>query len=264
MVINKPTSSDIWYARNQPYGYWRVGNPIVKLATLAVITVGIFVREPSLTFQGFAVVSLMVWAPFNPKSWFQIIFINFGLGVFFVGLLNPCVIPYDSLRFTWNIPMVAKIDGLLVIAMFCMMLAYIKVARVVTSRDYVWLIDIIPQKLWRKPIAASMYSHVYGVLRFPNVVWEANIAIRSRGGHSPFTLRILRSFDTLIDTFGLWLLYICRELKEVTLTIEYVIMSRVRLPKRKAPIWRSWSLTDYSIAGVLVFGVFLPQLGLFN
>jgi hypothetical protein len=84
--MRKPDSPDVWFARNQPYGYWRAGNPIVKLLGFITMMVGTFARDPSLSIQGAMIVFVMLLMPFKPRSRWQVFFINFGLGSSIVSL----------------------------------------------------------------------------------------------------------------------------------------------------------------------------------
>lgn len=257
--MRKKTGKDIWDAKNQPYGYWRAGNPIVKAATLISIIVGAFAQDPSLIVQGTIVVFIMLWAPFNPFSTFRTYVVNLGIGCFLVASFGPSVVQYETLRFTTDIPNIAKIDWLSVITVFIMFVAFFNISRAITSRDFAWLIDLTPNFL-RAHIAGIMYSFAYGFLRAPTVLWSADVAIRSRGGHRLISLRAWRSSKTFIDTLSIWSLYLLREMKEMAITVDYVVVSRVVLNRRKTPIARKWSSTDISIAGVLLFAVVIPRI----
>ena len=257
--MKKINSKDVYFARNQPYGYWRVGNPIVKITIVILIAIGVFVKDPSLVLQASAVVFIMLWARFDPKSKFQIVVINFGLGFVIVSLLDPNVSPYNLLRFTTIIPYIAKIDWSFVVMTFVMMGTFLAVRPAVTSRDYAWLINIFPTVWFRENVGGTIYSFAYGIHRLQDAVWDADTAIRSRGGHRP-SLRTLRSLDTLINTLSLWTWYLLREIEEMRITVQYVILSRIKIPTRKTPIARKWSLTDISILGIVVMGIVIPRV----
>lgn len=266
VVKGKPVEINgeaVYYARTQPYGYWRVGNPVIKIIALFIMTLGAFIKNPSLTLQGAAIIFIILWAPFNPRSKFQIIAINFGLGFIVIHLLSENIIPYEALRFTTEIPYIAKINWMQIFIIFITIIAYISTARAITSRDYAWLIDIFPIKWKRENFGASIYSFAYGFLRFPNVVWEIDISIRSRGGRRPYNPKTFKSLSSFELTLSLWTLQIAREIREMAFTVDYVISSRIRLSKRKTPIWRSWSATDISIGGLLLAGILGPRIELF-
>jgi hypothetical protein len=251
--MKKPTGEDIWYGYNQPYGYWRVGNPLVKVSVLTIVIAGTFMEEPSLTFQGLAALFIMLFAPVNPDSRYQNFIMNFGLGSFIITSLY--FVPYDSLRFTRIIPNIATIDWLSIMTALIIFLAFLKVVSVATTRDFAWLVDLMPKHL-REQVGGLVYSFGYSIPRAPGILWEADEAIRSRGGYRPFALSTLWSLDRFVDTIGIWILYIMRQIEEMALTVDYTIESRIMLGKRgKTPIVRKLSQTDYAMVGMLVIGI---------
>jgi hypothetical protein len=256
--MKKPTGEDIWYGSNQPYGYWRVGNPIVKGSVLIVVIAGFFLKVPSLTFQGLAALFIMLWAPVNPDSPYQTFLMNIGLGSFIITSLY--FVPYDSLTFTTIIPNIATINWLSVMTAFILMFAFLKVSAAATTRDFAWFVDVMPKHL-REQVGVLVYSYAYSIIRVSGIFWEADEAIRSRGGYRPFALCTLRSLDSFVDTLGIWCLFIKRQMDEMALTVDYIINSRIMLGKRgKTPIVRKVSQTDWAMIGMLVIGVICPRL----
>jgi len=252
-------AKDIWYAKNQPYGYWRVGNPIIKISVIIIMLFGIIYDDPSLTLQGSILTFLMLWAPFNPRSIIQNLFINLGLGAFMVSLFLPSILPYDYLRIVTNIPSVAKIEWLWIGIFFIMGYALFSITRAITSRDYAWFVDLCP-KVFKKKIAGIIFSFPYGLLRAPIVFEQTNISIRSRGFHLPFSFKAFSSFEFFINTLGIWILLIYRETNEMVLTIDYVLVSRVKPLQRRTPIARVFSVTDLGVFGVIIFSIFIPRV----
>jgi len=245
---------DIWYPINQPYGYWKVGNPIVKFSAIFLVIIGALFWNPTLIFQSICIIFMMIYIPVNPYSKFQIIFVNFFLGLFLVLLFF--YVSFDSLKFSTEIHGVATIEWFFVFTFLIMSFSFWIVSKTITTRDYAWLIDIIP-KYWRGFVGGFVYSFGYAILRFPKILWEADVTIRSRGGYRPFSPKILFDSNKLIDTFGIWTLYLVREMKDMVINVNYVIVSRVMLNK-KTPIARIWRLIDLAIMGVLVLGVVFP------
>ena len=244
------TGKDVWYGYNQPYGYWKVGNPIVKVSVLALVILGTFAQDPSLTFQGLAAIFIMLYAPSDPNSRYQNLFIIASL----------YLVPYDSLRLTTTIPTIATIDWFSIMTVLIVFYAFFKVAVAATTRDFAWFIDLMPKSLHMQ-VGGLMYSYAYSIPRILNMMREADEAIRSRGGYSPFALSTLRSLNRFIDTIGVWSLNIMRQMEEMAVTIDYTIVSRIVMGKRgKTPIVRKWSKTDYTMAGVLVFGVIVSRM----
>jgi len=253
------TGKDIYFARNQPYGYWRVGNPIVKGFGIILMVIGAFSINPSLIIQSAIVIGIMLWAPFNPKSMFQIIIMNFGFGIIFVSMLNPTIFPYDRLDNTTSIPYIANINWLTIISMFIMMFALYSIVRAITSRDCIWFVTLIPNSLSRRHIGAITYSFIYGFMRFRHIVLDLDITIRGRGGYRPYAFKTMKTMNTFVDNFAYWFDGLLREMEEMRKIIQFVLISRIKITRRITPIARAWSPTDFCIMGIMVFGIILPR-----
>jgi hypothetical protein len=217
-----------------------------------------------LLLQGTAATLVMVTAPRGPESWFHRLVFNLGLGSFLVGILSPAaeIVPYDRLdrALVFEIPRVATVNGFQSLCLVLMMVALLLVGRAFTSRDYAWMTGILPSGRLRTFVSQTVYAHAYGWLQLPRVLSEADVSLRSRGIGRPLALRNLVNAERFIDSLGLWTLYLFRQIREMTTVVEFVILSRVRLADRRTPIARVMSAADWSMVGVLGFGVLVPWI----
>lgn len=254
---NRVNGSDIWYARNQPYGYWRVGNPIVKMMAVFLLLFGVLVNSPSIIIQSSILIYIMLWLPFRPKSKFILVLINLGIGGFIVGLFYPNVIlDYQLLDIKIEIQHVASLKVLNIISIFLLVISLFFMTKAVTSRDYAWLISLMPNK-FKQSSSGYTYSYAYALIRVPLIISEANISLLSRGFNLPLALKL--NFDR-IESSGLWLICIIRELRDMAVTIEHLIISKIKPENRITPIAKHFSLTDLSILGIIIFSIIGPRV----
>ncbi|MFW6002177.1 MAG: hypothetical protein ACOCQD_02455 [archaeon] len=254
---NTVNGSDIWYARNQPYGYWRVGNPIVKMVVVFLLLFGVLVKSPSIIIQSSILIYIMLWLPFKPKNKLVLVLINLGIGGFIVGLFYPNVIlNYNILDIKFEIQHVASIKILHVVSIFLLVISLLFMTKAVTSRDYAWFISLLPNK-FKKSSSGYTYSYAYALIRVPLIISEANVSLLSRGFNLPFALRL--KVDR-IESSGLWLICIFRELRDMAVTIEHLIISKIKPENRITPVAKHFSLTDLSISGIIIFSIIGPRV----
>lgn len=254
---NRINSSDIWYARNQPYGYWRVGNPIVKMIVVFLLLLGVLINSPSIVIQSSILIYIMLWLPFKPKNKLILVLINLGIGGFIVGLFFPnVIIDYQLLDIKFEIQHVASIKVLNTISIFLLVISLIFMTKAVTSRDYAWLISLMPKR-FKKTSSGYTYSYAYALIRVPFIISEANISLLSRGYNLPLAFKL--NIDR-VESSGLWLICIFRELRDMAITIEHLIISKIKPESRQTPIAKHFSLTDLSILGIIIFSIIGPRI----
>jgi len=242
--------------RVQPHGFWRAGNPWVKLCVIMVAFIGILFNRPSLVIQGAALIFIMLKLPVSPKSKINNILWTAGLGGFIVFLLGPhIIIPYEELS-TIDIPYVTNLSMTISILVFSVSLFFLR--RAFTTRDYDWIIGYIPQGKIKLIIANLIFSFGYGVRRLRKYVWEAGASIKNRGMHRFFHLDTLKNPSSFELHVALWCIYFVRCFITIEKTINFVVASR--MINKDPTIAKYWSSTDKSLLGVIFFTVILPSL----
>lgn len=252
----------VLYYINQPYGYFKVGNPIIKYSVIILMFIGVFSRDIYLVIQSAIIILVMLWLPFktykNEKISTVIIgFLSFGLAGFLK--LN---IPPNIQKLALDIPGYMIIDVLYCVNLLIMLIIFIIFAKsnVLTTMDFSWIVDIFKSPKIRMNFAGIVYSFAYGLLRFPELLENADIAIKSRGGNKPLRPSGKPIIERARINLSLWILYVFRSLEEMTRIIHYVITSRVKIRKREIPLWRYWATSDYCIAGMIFFSIFIPRI----
>lgn len=260
-------ATSVWYAGNQPYGYNRVGNPLIKSIGIILMMVGVSAQVASIVFWGVAITLFILYIPFNQRSRIGIISVHIGLGSLLVFVTNPMtkIIPYNTLqaRMQLDVPHVAVIDGLFVLSALSMMITLFMAYRAFTSRDLALLVDLVPTTRGARNFFANwLFSYAYSAMRVPSILIAASISLRSRGIGKPRWWKLFYDPSGLADDLGPWILYFIREMREMVHMIDYLIRSRMRPSRRPwGKVFLHWSTTDLSMAGAfLVSGLGGPLL----
>lgn len=201
----------------------------------------------------------MLWMPFNFKNKYLMFILNAGIGCCLISCLHPdYLINYEVLDISYKINGVATIKILFIASMFLIIFSLFFITRAITSRDYAWIINLLPTEN-RLASSGYIHSYAYAIIKLPRIITEANISILSRGLYLPFSIKwnINRT-----DLFGLWMLFIIRECKEMALTIEYVLTSKIKPQTRVTPIARHFSPNDYNILSIVICILFLRVMDL--
>ena len=252
-------ANDVWYYRNQPYGLWKAGNPLIKFICITIILWGAFFNDPLVMIQGTLLCIILLYMPSRPNSKIFNIAVNFGIGsslIYFVSRYFPLLetLPHHS-----EIPQVATINWIVIFSYTLIIFAFIKIRVAITSRDLAWFIDITP-RICRDSLGGQIYSYIYGIFRFPEILSNLSERILSRGGCRPFGKKTCKKFNVLVEIIGLWCLNLLRHIDDMTLTVEYVLQSRIKIMDRSHPSKESWSSVDFSIAGIILFSIILPRI----
>jgi len=256
-MTNRPSADDVWYARNQPYGYWRVGNPIVKACAVLLMSIGLVAQQASLVFQCSLLIWIMLWMPFRPTSKTMIVLIHLGLGGILVGLFAPSMlVDYGALDIKIPIQQVGSLKVLETLYIFFGVFSFVFASRAVTSRDYAWLITVFPRSM-KTETTGYIFSYAYALVRLPSVLGEVNISILSRGLRLPLSLFPV---SNRLDSFGIWTLAVYREMNEMASTIEYQIVSKLKPETRTTPVGKYFSTTDASVLGIILASIVLPRI----
>lgn len=254
-LINSRTIDTI-KGRTQPYGFWRAGNPWVKLCVILVAPVGITLESPSIVLQGAVLILLMLKLPVNPKSSINNILWTGGAGSFICFLLNPrVIIPYEDFS-KIKIHYVTDLSMTICILIFSISLFLVR--RAFTTRDYDWFIAYLPPGQLKIKVANLVYSFGYGMRRLRKYFWEAGASIRNRGMHRFFHFKSLINPKKIELHLALWCMYFIRCFIGVEKSINFVVASR--MINKTATIAKYWSTTDKSLLGVIFLTIIVPRL----
>lgn len=252
----------VFHGRCAPYGYFKVGNPIVKFTLIILITVAVYLRDFNLVVQTAIIILFMIWMPFRYVKYQKASSFIMGLIAMGIAGLSFIKLPFGLSDLTLNIPGYADIDILYAINLLIALIVYFIIAKsdVFATRDFAWIVDLSQNKKLRELLAGNIFSFAYGILRFPEAIQIGSISIKSRGGDYPFSRKGLLSLKENMTNFSLWVLYFIRIIEEMTQIVEYVLVSRVRVRKRKIPIWRDWYSSDYTVSGMIIFCLLVPRI----
>jgi hypothetical protein len=227
---------------NQPYCAGGVKHPIAKFLLIAAPMAGVLFGRPSFVFQSFLLLIVVLHPPLGTKTRGRVVLSLAFLGSFAVLLASPVVVPYGRLTLFTEVPGVLTIDWLLTAGALVMMAAAIVSVRLITTRDYICLLELaLPARVRPYALAAAL-AFGYGASRIPNLLRSASIAIRSRGGER-LRLRDLLS-DRGMDSIGLWSLFIWRDIDRMAESLEFTMRNRIRPEQRRSVMMRDFSLPD--------------------
>lgn len=260
--ILKIPGIDIWSGFNQPYGYWRLGNPILKLIIIFLLIYSFVIADYGLMIQIIALILIILYMPYDESSKISMFFMSFGFGGLIIGLLSPIFIHFNKYEIKSEIKNIATIDIFRVIMAALLIIIFFLISKAFTSRDYAWLIDLFKWKSLRLKLALYFHSYCYTLLRGHTVLQKVDISLRTRGILRPTKIfsHSEKSIDIFIDIFGLWLLNLFAYSRKIEKTIIFVLVSRYNVYERQTPLWRKWSPNDISILGVLLLTVLFPRI----
>lgn len=193
---------------------------------------------------------LIVYLPSTKNSRIVNLFTNFGLGTLLIGSISIAIKLLGSVLPVYNLAGVAKLDTLTIFSFIIIAFGLFKFSNAFTSRDIAWMIDFLGAQK-RGNVAAHVYSFMYGLLRWPSIINHIDNTVRSRGGDP-----VHRSFfwgrrATAVDAIGLRMSNMIKHLDEMTLNVQYVMHSRIRVDTRGSISGEHWSPADYGILGAL-------------
>jgi len=256
MVI--PHARDVFLYRNMPYGYWKSGHPFVKGSCIIIGVLGTFMMNTSLILQSSAICLLLLYMPTFPKSKILNILLNFGVGssiVLFLGSNNISRIP-DRI---YTLKFVSIFNLKMIFAILVLMFVLFKIRKAITSRDIAWLIDKFPRR-GKSFFSSAMYAYVFGMLRGPATLRDLNSAFKSRGGCSFLGRKTCKKAEAYIDLIGIWTLNLLRSINDMASSIEYILVSRIKIFDRSNPAKWAWTEVDYSIFAVILTTVLIPRI----
>lgn len=254
-----PDAKDIFHYRNQPYGQWKAGNPIVKYGCVLIIFFGAIFKSPSMILEGSTLCFILLYMPSFQNSLIVNILLNFGIGGFIVHLVGNFVKYSYTIDTHIDIPKVMTLDLLIIFSYSFLILTLLQISKAVTSRDLNWLVDLFPKKQ-RTKIGPYILAYTYGLFRAPEIISNLGYTIRSRGGCFLIGRKRCKSSEAIIDLMGIWILNLWRFINDISSTIEYIINSRLKLRSRLNPAKWAWSPTDFSILGIQFIVIIGPRL----
>lgn len=257
-MMNIPNSSDVLLYKNMPYGFWKSGHPFVKYCCVFIGLVGMISKSPSLILQSSALCLILLYMPTSKRSKIINIFWNFGVGSGIIYFLSPAYIDKLPKKIS-SLQYVGNLNWKMLFSYLVLIFVLFNVRKAFTSRDFSWFIDTMPNKV--KPMLSStIYSYMFGMIKGPATIRELSTAIKSRGGCRFFRRKKCRNFEAYIDLIGIWVMNLLRKVEDMALSVEYILISRIKIFERSNPAKWAWSEVDYSIVGIIISIVIVKRI----